>query len=79
MNHPIVEAMDKLIADQNRRHAWLYEAGEQVRKWKEEDRLKGEPWGANAADAAPRSHASHEAPPGLRPSGFDRLSRGERK
>jgi hypothetical protein len=34
---------------------------------------------ANAADAAPRSHASHEAPTGLRPSGFDQLSQGEEK
>lgn len=28
---------------------------------------------------APRSHASHEAPSGLRPSGFDRLSQGENR
>lgn len=64
---PIASWIDQLVAAQNERHAWLYEAGEKIRRMNEEER-------ANAADAAPRSHASHGAElHRLRPTGFDRF------
>lgn len=35
--NPILRAIDQMLAEQDRRHAWLYEAGAQIRKWREED------------------------------------------
>lgn len=29
--------IDKIFADQERRHDWLFRAGEQIRQWKEEE------------------------------------------
>lgn len=42
---PIASAMDRLIDLQLERHAWLSRAAAQIRKWKEEDAERGEPWG----------------------------------
>jgi hypothetical protein len=36
--------MDQMFAEQAQRHAWLSTAGEQIRRWREEDAAKGEPW-----------------------------------
>jgi hypothetical protein len=40
---------------------------------------RDEQGGANAADAAPGSHAPHSKPAAFRPSGFDPISQGEVK
>jgi hypothetical protein len=36
MTSPIIRAIDSLIADQERRHAWLFEAGEKLRRENDE-------------------------------------------
>lgn len=42
---PLVESwLDTLVSDFNERHQWLFEAGEQIRKWREEDRRNGILW-----------------------------------
>jgi hypothetical protein len=52
-----------MLAEQERRHAWLYEAGEQIRRWKQEDAAAGQPWGEDtprepgAAEKAARQHS----------------------
>lgn len=38
MTNPINTALDRLISDQEARHAWLYRAGEQARKMNEESK-----------------------------------------
>ena len=40
----IADAMDRVIDLQLQRHAWLSEAAEKIRRWKEEDRRNGIPW-----------------------------------
>lgn len=42
---PIEMAMDHILEDQERRHAWLSVAARQIEEWKAEDEAKGEPWG----------------------------------
>jgi hypothetical protein len=39
---PIERAMDALIRDQEHRHAWLFGAAEQCRKWREQDARNSE-------------------------------------
>lgn len=50
----IAQAIDKLIADQNERHAWLFEAGEKIRKMnaEEAERFSREPGAAEKAARA---------------------------
>jgi hypothetical protein len=51
-------AIDQLINDP--RHEWLFEAGEQVRQWREEDRRNGIEWG----DCAQERTVATQATPG---------------
>ena len=48
MNH-IATAMDRMIADQEHRHSWLFAAGEQIRRWNEEDRKQEDTGGISEA------------------------------
>ena len=41
----ILRAIDSLIRETAERHSWLKPASEQVRRWKDEDALAGNPWG----------------------------------
>jgi hypothetical protein len=58
-----IDFCGKMLAEQERRHAWLYEAGEQIRRWKQEDAAAGQPWGEDtprepgAAEKAARQHS----------------------
>lgn len=36
--------LDQMFERQAREHQWLFTAGEQIRRWREEDAAKGEPW-----------------------------------
>ena len=38
--------IENMHAEQERRHAWIGRAAEQIRRWKEEDAAAGMPWGA---------------------------------
>jgi hypothetical protein len=42
---PILSAIDALNAHMERRHSWLKNASEQIRKWREEDARNGIEWG----------------------------------
>ena len=42
MNTPINTALDRIISDQEHRHAWLFRAGAQARKFNEESRIENE-------------------------------------
>lgn len=69
MNNHIVTAIDALLDDQEQRHSWLFEAGEKIRRWKEEE----------LANAASQHRAG--APSGLSPSvsgkAAHRISQGD--
>ena len=39
---PINTALDRVLADQETRHAWLFRAGEQARRFNEESRIENE-------------------------------------
>jgi hypothetical protein len=41
MTQPILTAIDRLSKE---RHQWLFEAGEQIRRWREEDERNGISW-----------------------------------
>ena len=43
-NH-VLSAIDTMFAEQERRHAWLADAAAKIARWREEDRLNGQPWG----------------------------------
>lgn len=33
----VLPLIEKLLGDQEQRHAWLFETGEKIRRWKEEE------------------------------------------
>lgn len=46
---PIAAVIGEMTADQERRHAGILTAGEQIRRWRAEDSANGQPWGDDAA------------------------------